>query len=164
MSHGVIPNGAEVDDRDPRPAVVRPGNRLTDWAFFLPTATPGGMEIVVHAGTGSGPEHPTKRRMALEAATSTAATALEPAVVEAVAVLESDPRFNAGVGDAVQSGGRVRTDDGRTGGACAMAGVGHAARVARIVAHETPHVLVAGDRAVALAEAFDVPTGCDLLT
>jgi isoaspartyl peptidase/L-asparaginase-like protein (Ntn-hydrolase superfamily) len=56
------------------------------------------------------------------------------------------------------------TDDGESGAACAMPGVEHAVDVARAVKEETPHVLVAGDRAVALAEAFDVATDCDLWT
>jgi isoaspartyl peptidase/L-asparaginase-like protein (Ntn-hydrolase superfamily) len=45
-----------------------------------------------------------------------------------------------------------------------MAGVEHAIEVARIVKTETPHVLVAGDRAVALADAFDIATDRDLWT
>jgi isoaspartyl peptidase/L-asparaginase-like protein (Ntn-hydrolase superfamily) len=73
--------------------------------------------------------------------------------------------------DAVLAGdGVVRTDaglmtgDGKTGAACAMPGVEHAVDVARLVERETPHVLLAGDRAVALAEAFEVATDCDLWT
>jgi len=54
------------------------------------------------------------------------------------------------------------TSDGTAGAACSMPGVEHAVDVARVVAEETPHVLVAGERAVALAGAFGVETDADL--
>lgn len=54
--------------------------------------------------------------------------------------------------------------DGRTGAACAMPGVEHAVAVARAVATETPHVLLAGDRAVAFAASVGVATDRDLWT
>jgi len=98
-----------------------------------------------------------------------AATPLD-AVEDALRALESNERFNAGYGGAVQSDGVVRTDAGvmlsdRTAGAAAsMPGVEHAVSVARVVAEETPHVLVAGEHAVELAADFGVETGVDLLT
>ena len=128
------------------------------------------MQVVVHGGAGSAPEEPEPRRDALEDAAAAGASAGTPrdAVVAAVRVLESSPRFNAGVGSAVQTDGTIRTDAGlmtgdrEVGAACSMAGVEHAVSVARVVAEETPHVLVAGERAVDLAEAFGVETGVDL--
>jgi isoaspartyl peptidase/L-asparaginase-like protein (Ntn-hydrolase superfamily) len=45
-----------------------------------------------------------------------------------------------------------------------MPGVEHAVEVARVVATETPHVCVAGERAVALADRFDIGTDRDLWT
>jgi len=93
------------------------------------------------------------------------------AVEAALGVLESNPRFNAGVGGAVQSDGVVRTDAGvmtadrEIGAACSMPGVEHAASVARVVVHsETPHIFISGDHAVDLASEFDIETGVDLLT
>jgi beta-aspartyl-peptidase (threonine type) len=128
------------------------------------------MQLVVHGGAGSVPANPGQRQRVIDRAAAAGAANTEPltAAVTAVRVLEADPRFNAGVGSAVQSDGVVRTDaglmtgDGRTGAACSMPGVEHAAGVARLVAEETPHVLVSGQQAVDLAEAFDIPTGVDL--
>jgi len=93
------------------------------------------------------------------------------AVLATVSRLESTLRFDAGVGGAVQSDGAVRTDAGlttgdrRVGAVRSMPGVERASEVARVVLEETPHVLVAGERAVALAEAFDAGSpGTELLT
>lgn len=130
------------------------------------------MKVVVHGGAGRAPSNPVARQATLADAAASASGADTPleAVREAVRPLERDPAFNAGVGGAVQSDGRVRTDaglmtdDGTTGAACAMAGVAHAADVAHVVATETPHLLVAGDPAVDLAAASGVDTDVDLLT
>ncbi|MFC7073783.1 isoaspartyl peptidase/L-asparaginase [Halovenus rubra] len=130
------------------------------------------MQLLVHGGAGSEPREPEPRQKTLDEAASTGAMAETPtdAVIEATRVLESGPRFNAGVGGAVQSDGVVRTDaglmtgDGTTGGACSMPGVEHAIEVARVVAEETPHIMVSGEHALSLADAFDVPTEQDLWT
>ena len=135
----------------------------------MPRNTPA-MQVVVHGGAGSLPEEPEIRHAVLEEAAEAGASAETPtdAVVAAVRTLESSPRFNAGVGSAVQTDGTIRTDAGlmrsdrRVGAACSMAGVEHAVSVARVVAEETPHVLVAGERAVDLADAFGVETDVDL--
>ncbi|MGM0448656.1 MAG: isoaspartyl peptidase/L-asparaginase, partial [Methanobacteriota archaeon] len=112
------------------------------------------------------------RQAFLDEAPARGADAASPldAVESAVGVLESDPRFNAGVGGAVQSDGVVRTDAGvmtsdrEVGAACSMPGVEHAASVARVVRSETPHIFVSGEHAVDLAAEFGVETGVDLLT
>jgi isoaspartyl peptidase/L-asparaginase-like protein (Ntn-hydrolase superfamily) len=124
------------------------------------------MQVIVHGGAGSAPDEPEPRQAVLEDAADVGAAESTPldAVEAAVRVLESAPRFNAGVGGAVQSDGTIRTDAGimtsdrEAGAACSMAGVEHAVTVARAVMEETPHVLVAGERAVDLAEAFGVET------
>jgi isoaspartyl peptidase/L-asparaginase-like protein (Ntn-hydrolase superfamily) len=129
------------------------------------------MQVIVHGGAGSAPDDPDGRRDVLDAAAADADEANRPltAVVRALRPLESDPRFNAGRGGAVQSDGRVRTDagvmtgTGTTGAAAAMAGVEHAVEVARAVATETPHVCLAGERAVGFADAVGVDTR-ELLT
>jgi isoaspartyl peptidase/L-asparaginase-like protein (Ntn-hydrolase superfamily) len=128
------------------------------------------MRVIAHGGAGSLPEEPEDRRRAIEAAAGAGVDADTPtdAVVASVRELESDPRFNAGVGGAVQSDGYVRTDAGlmtddrEAGAACGMPGVEHAVDVARAVKEETPHVLVAGVHAVDLAAAVGVDTGVDL--
>lgn len=130
------------------------------------------MHVIVHGGAGPSPEDPDERAVVLEAAARAGGPADDPldAVEAAVRTLEASPRFNAGIGSAVQSDGGLRTDAGlmtsdrQVGAACSMPGVCHAVSVARIVAEETPHVLVSGEHAVALAEAFGVPVGVDLLT
>jgi len=128
------------------------------------------MQVIVHGGAGNAPEDPDARRAVLDEAAEAGAAADTPfdAVEAAVRVLESAPAFNAGVGGAVQSDGVVRTDAGvmgsdlTAGAACSMPGVEHAVSVARVVAEQTPHVLVAGERAVALADAFGIQTDVDL--
>ncbi|WP_254862339.1 isoaspartyl peptidase/L-asparaginase [Halovivax gelatinilyticus] len=128
------------------------------------------MQVIVHGGAGGRPDEPEPRQAVLDDAADAGVSADEPldAVEAAVTVLESSPRFNAGVGGAVQSDGVVRTDAGimtddrAIGAACSMPGVEHAVSVARAVMEETPHGFVSGDHAVALAEAFEIETGMDL--
>jgi beta-aspartyl-peptidase (threonine type) len=130
------------------------------------------MQLIVHGGAGEEPDHLEKRQTVLDEAATTGANEATPteAVVGAVRILESAPRFNAGVGGAVQSDGVVRTDAGmmtddrRVGAACSMPGVCHAVNVARLVMDETPHVLVSGKHAVSLAEGFGIETDADLMT
>ncbi|PSP91851.1 asparaginase [Halobacteriales archaeon QS_4_66_20] len=128
------------------------------------------MQLLAHGGAGGDPDDPETRQQQLDRAVQAGADADDPeaAVLATVHELEASPRFNAGSGSAVQSDGVIRTDaglmreDGTTGAACSMPGVEHAGDVARVVAHETPHVLLAGENAIALAEAFDVATDGDL--
>ncbi|MFC4549975.1 MULTISPECIES: isoaspartyl peptidase/L-asparaginase [Halorussus] len=130
------------------------------------------MKVIVHGGAGSAPDEPTPRQEVLREAAD--AGAAEASVVDAaeaaVRVLESSPRFNAGVGGAVQSDGVIRTDAGlmtsdrEAGAVCSMPGVEHAVSAARVVMEETPHVLVSGERAVDLAADFGVETDVDLWT
>ncbi|QAU13622.1 asparaginase [Halorubrum sp. BOL3-1] len=130
------------------------------------------MRVIVHGGAGGAPDDPEPRQAVLDEAAATGAESATPldAVESAVGVLESDQRFNAGVGGAVQSDGVVRTDAGvmtsdrEIGAACSMPGVEHAASVARVVRSETPHVFVSGEHAADLAADFGVDTGVDLLT
>ncbi|MHB9287802.1 isoaspartyl peptidase/L-asparaginase [Halobacteriales archaeon Cl-PHB] len=130
------------------------------------------MHVCCHGGAGSAPADPEARQADLDDAAAAAADESDPwaAVCAGVRRLEANGRFNAGVGGAVQSDGVIRTDaglmhsDGSVGAACAMPGVEHAVDVASLVAEETPHVLLAGDRALDLAGAFDVATDRDLWT
>ncbi|MFB6116879.1 isoaspartyl peptidase/L-asparaginase [Halosegnis sp.] len=130
------------------------------------------MQLIVHGGAGSPPDEPPERQAVLDEAAETgaAAASVTDAVCEAVRVLEASPRFNAGVGGAVQSDGIIRTDAGlmtddrAVGAVASMPGVERAVDVARVVKEETPHVLVSGVHAVDLAAAFDIETGVDLRT
>jgi len=130
------------------------------------------MYVAVHGGAGSPPDAPVDRQRTLADAVERAETAETPleAVCDAVRLLEDDPVFNAGVGGAVQSDGVVRTaasvatDDGAAGAVASLSGVVHAADVARVVARETPHLLVAGEPALDLAASRGIETDADLLT
>ncbi|MCO8243168.1 MULTISPECIES: isoaspartyl peptidase/L-asparaginase family protein [unclassified Haladaptatus] len=130
------------------------------------------MNVIVHGGAGGEPDEPTPRQGVLDEAAQVGGEAetVVDAVEAAVHVLESSPRFNAGVGGAVQSDGVVRTDAGimtsdrEAGAACSMPGVEHAVSAARVVMEETPHVFVSGEHAVDLAADFGVETGVDLWT
>ncbi|WP_135824015.1 isoaspartyl peptidase/L-asparaginase [Halorussus ruber] len=128
------------------------------------------MHVIVHGGAGSDPDEPEPRQAVLDEAAETGAEASSvlDAVESAVRVLESSPRFNAGVGGAVQSDGEIRTDAGvmtsdrEAGAVSSMRGVEHAVSAARVVLEETPHVFVSGDHAVELAADYGVETGVDL--
>src|SRR6056297_695402 len=128
------------------------------------------MNVIVHGGAGSDPDEPAPRQAVLDEAAATGAgeASVVDAVEAAVHVLESSPRFNAGVGGAVQSDGVVRTDAGlmtsdrEAGAVCSMPGVERALSAARVVMEETPHVLVSGEHAVELAVDYGVETDVDL--
>ncbi|GAB7009392.1 isoaspartyl peptidase/L-asparaginase [Halorubrum trueperi] len=130
------------------------------------------MRVIVHGGAGGVPDEPEARQAVLDDAADRGILAETPldAVADALAILESSPRFNAGVGGAVQSDGVVRTDAGvmtsdrEVGAVCSMPGVEHAASVARVVHSETPHIFVSGEHAVDLAADFGIETGVDLRT
>ncbi len=130
------------------------------------------MRLLCHGGAGGEPDEPAPRQAVLDEAAATGAAASTPvvAVESALNVLEDSPRFNAGVGGAVQSDGIVRTDAGimtsarETGAVASLAGVARAVSAARVVMRETPHVLVTGRQAVDLAGEFEIETGVDLLT
>lgn len=130
------------------------------------------MRVIAHGGAGSSPDEPTARQAVIDEAVVAGTEQGSPvdAVIETVRRLEAAPQFNAGVGSAVQSDGRIRTDAGvmrsdrKAGAACSMPGVKAASEVARLVMEETPHVLLAGEHCVGLADAFDIETDCDLWT
>lgn len=130
------------------------------------------MQVLLHGGAGGSPDDPDRRHDILSSAAAAARRVETPldAVRAGVRHLEAASMFNAGVGSAVQSDGRSRTDagvmtgDGTCGAACAMPGVAHAVDVAAAVASETPHVLLAGEGALALAESVGVETDRDLRT
>jgi isoaspartyl peptidase/L-asparaginase-like protein (Ntn-hydrolase superfamily) len=95
------------------------------------------------------------------------------AVERAVAELEADPLFNAGLGSVLTAEGRVEADaavmEGRERRAGAVACVGriaHPVRLARRVMERTPHVLLvgAGAEAFARAEGFALVAPDSLVT
>jgi beta-aspartyl-peptidase (threonine type) len=130
------------------------------------------MQVIVHGGAGGVPDDPDPRQAVLDdaAAAGTDETTPLAAVEAAVRVMESSPRFNAGVGACAQSDGILRTDAGvmtddrSAGAACGMPGVEAAVSVARGVLEETPHVLLSGVHAVDFAADLGLDTERDLWT
>ncbi|MFB6129342.1 MAG: isoaspartyl peptidase/L-asparaginase [Salinigranum sp.] len=130
------------------------------------------MHVILHGGAVGPQPEPEQRQAYIDETAERAAEQSTPldAVETALRSLESSPRFNAGVGGAVQTDGVPKTDAGAmcsdlsVGAACAMPGVEHAISVARLVLEETPHVLLSGEHAVALADEFGIETGVDLWT
>lgn len=86
-------------------------------------------------------------------------------VERAVVALEDDPSLNAGWGSVLNRVGAVELDagiaDGATGRAAGVLGVTvrHPVSLARRVLDETPHVLVAGAGAMALASGMEALEG-----
>lgn len=82
------------------------------------------------------------------------------AVVEAIVVMEDDPRLNAGTGSRMRVDGRIQMDaalmdwDLEAGGVAAIENVKNPIRVARDVL-ATPHVLLVGPDATAFARLKD---------
>jgi isoaspartyl peptidase/L-asparaginase-like protein (Ntn-hydrolase superfamily) len=132
--------------------------------------------VAVHGGAGAlerggpSPAEEAEARRALGEALSVAMTCLREggaaldAVVEAVAVLEDHPLFNAGRGSALTAKGRVEMDasvmDGATraaGGVACVRTVRSPVRLARLVLERTPHVLLVGAGAEAFARAQGLP-------
>lgn len=128
------------------------------------------MNVIVHGGAGASPEEPEARQSVLDEAARAGTGSDTPVdvVCAAIRVLEDSPRFNAGIGSAVQSDGINRTDAGimtgrrEAGAACSMPGVTHAVEVARNVMEETPHVLLSGVHAVDFAADYGIDVEEDL--
>ncbi len=119
----------------------------------------------MHGGAGrEAPEERAARRAGLSAAAEAGwqvlargATALD-AVVAAVALLEDDPHFNAGLGSVLSVEGTIEMDAsvmaGETlaaGAVGAVSGVANPVRLARAVLAEGREVLLVGEAAAALA-------------
>jgi isoaspartyl peptidase/L-asparaginase-like protein (Ntn-hydrolase superfamily) len=124
--------------------------------------------VVVHGGAGHGPrggeEAAAPHRAALAEAVEAARGALcgggsaLDAAVAAVVLLEDCPLFNAGRGAVPTAAGGFELDaavmDGperRAGAVAAVVGVRNPVLLARSVMETTPHVLLAGEGALALA-------------
>jgi beta-aspartyl-peptidase (threonine type) len=125
--------------------------------------TPPQTLVYVHGGV-SGNEKPlTSLAHALVQAVA-AASALD-GVEEAVCRLEDDPELNAGWGSVLNHDGAIELDagiaDGATGHAGGVVGVRvrHPISLARRVMMSTPHVLMAGEGAMALGESMDMLEG-----
>ena len=116
-------------------------------------------QVLVHGGVSGTPKEMPDLTLCARHG-SQAATALD-AVQAAVIALEEHPALNAGYGATLDRDGAIRLDaaiaDGRSGrhGGVAIVQVRNPIVLARRVLEETPHVLMAGDGAMALAR--DLP-------
>jgi beta-aspartyl-peptidase (threonine type) len=136
--------------------------------------------IVVHGGAGEdAPEGRAARREGVERAADAGAAVLDrgggalDAVVAAVALLEDDPAFNAGLGSVLTEEGTVEMDasvmDGETlkaGAVGAIRLVANPVHAALAVLHEGRDLLLVGDPVLALARrhALRVVDGDALVT
>jgi beta-aspartyl-peptidase (threonine type) len=123
--------------------------------------------IVVHGGAGFWPRelwraalHGVRRAARRGAAVLADGGSALDAAVEAVVALEDAPAFNAGTGSVLNRDGEVEMDAGVMDGATLTTGnvallrrVRNPVRVARRVMEATPHVLLAGEGALAFARA-----------
>lgn len=116
---------------------------------------------VAHCGAGTPPAEAGGCPAAVDAALAVLARGGDPldAAVAGVAVLEDDPRYNAGTGSAVrldlqlvQMDAAVMDSGGRFGAVVGVEEVRNPVRVARAVV-DTPHRLLAGEGATAFARA-----------
>lgn len=113
-------------------------------------------EAGYHAGLGRALD-------AGEAVLKAGGPALE-AVTAAVCVLEDDPLFNSGRGAVFTSAGRLEMDAAvmegtsrRAGAVAGICGPRNPVRAARLVMEATPHVLILGEAAMALAREHGLP-------
>jgi beta-aspartyl-peptidase (threonine type) len=128
--------------------------------------------LIVHGGAGAAEDdlHDARHagcRAAIEVGWGILArggSALD-AVCDAVAVLESDPLFNAGVGSCLTRNGTVEMDasvmDGsslRAGAVAVVCAVRNPVRIARALLEDGQHVMLAGPAADAFAQQHGVPT------
>jgi len=127
--------------------------------------------VLIHGGAGVWGDIPESEILAgVEAAAHCAgrmvgggATALD-AVVEAVALLEDNPWFNAGTGSVLNRDGEAEMDasvmrghDLACGAVAALARVRNPVRVAHRVMERTAHVMLAGEGALRFARAEGFP-------
>ena len=125
--------------------------------------TPPRTLVYVHGGVSGNDKPPTSLAHALVQAVA-AASALD-GVEEAVCRLEDDPELNAGWGSVLNHDGAIELDAGIADGATGRAGgvvgvrVRHPISLARRVMMSTPHVLMAGEGAMALGESMDMLEG-----
>jgi beta-aspartyl-peptidase (threonine type) len=138
-----------------------------------PIDEPSLIRFALHGGAGdlpagAGPQHEHRAVLARIAEAALAllqdgGSALD-AVTLAVVMLEECPLFNAGIGAVLNRNGMPELDaaimDGRDRSTGAVAGISRVAspvRLARAVMEQSPHVLIAGAGAEALAAQLGLP-------
>lgn len=119
-----------------------------------------GTIVYVHGGVGTKP--PEEHGLGYAVNAGAGLTRALDAVEAAVRAMEDDPHWNAGYGAVLNAAGDLELDagiaDGLTGQVGAVAGVNvrNPISLARTVLQETPHVLLSGRGAMALATRDDI--------
>ncbi len=119
------------------------------------------MDLYLHGGVAAVAK-PQTHSLAHALPDALAASSALDAVESAVRALEADPELNAGFGSVLSRDGRLELDagiaDGATGGFGGVIGVkvAHPVSLARRVMERTPHVLLAGEGAMALGADMEV--------
>src|SRR5436190_4032882 len=122
----------------------------------------GPAAAIAHAGVGTPPKMADGCRAAVDAALQVIESNGDPieAVAAGVAIMEDDPRFNAGTGsrvrldgETVQMDAAVMDSGGHFGAVAAIENVRHPVEVARAVT-KTPHLLLVGDGATRFARSL----------
>uniref|UniRef100_A0A8D0C1Z4 Isoaspartyl peptidase/L-asparaginase n=1 Tax=Salvator merianae TaxID=96440 RepID=A0A8D0C1Z4_SALMN len=127
--------------------------------------------IVVHGGAGRIPQERedgsrlgvTRAALKGHSILKRGGSALD-AVEEAVAIMEEDPQFNAGIGSVLNEKGEVEMDaiimDGQnlgSGAVSAVKNIVHPIKLSRLVMEKTNHMLLTDQGALDFARAMGVP-------
>jgi L-asparaginase / beta-aspartyl-peptidase len=119
------------------------------------------MELYVHGGVAAIVQAQS-HSLAYALPEALAASSAVDAVELAVRALEDDPELNAGFGSVLTRDGRLELDAGIADGASGTSGgvigvtVAHPVSLARRVMEHTPHVLMAGEGAMALGADMEI--------
>lgn len=126
-----------------------------------------GRAILTHGGAGSNPDFSDGPFTAAQAGMvlmNEGQSALD-AVVQAVCILEDDPRFNAGTGSqrradnrTVQMDASCMGSDGRFGAVACVEGVRNPIKIAQSVLMHSDHILMMGEGARQFARLQNIPT------
>jgi beta-aspartyl-peptidase (threonine type) len=163
------PPAADPPRPVPTDTSLPPAPKDTSPARDLPlrvgAAIPDGPLAVTHAGVGSPMSDADGAERAARAAREAlrgGAPALEAAIA-GTALLEDDPRYNAGTGANIRLDGKtiqldasLMTDDGRFAAVAAIERVKNPIRAARLVL-DSPHVLLVGEGATRFAHKLGLP-------
>lgn len=114
--------------------------------------------LLLHGGAGGSLETQNENSRILEKYGKLASekSSAEEIVIEAVRLMEDDPRFNAGTGSVIRIDGSVQMDaaimmDGRFASVISIEDVKNPVLVARDVLNKSPHSILSGDGALRFA-------------
>ena len=120
---------------------------------------------IAHGGVGNNPKNSDGCKKAVDVALEALKAGATPveAAVAGIAILEDDPRFNAGTGsrvridgETVQMDASVMNSEGRFAAVGIIEHVQYPAKVALAVM-DTPHLVLAGDGATRFARSLGIP-------